>query len=58
MLARTSENRKDTEFATILEMCLRETYPGRDLAVLANGALKDTHTEHPAALWAKAEVGL
>ena len=46
----TSENRKNTEFATILEMGLREAYPGRDPAVLAHGALKDTHTEHPAAL--------
>ena len=46
----TSENRKNTEFVTILEMGLREAYPGRDLAVLAHGALKDTHTEHPAAL--------
>ena len=50
MLARTSENRKNTEFATILAMGLRETYPGRDLAVLAHGTLEDTHTEHPAAL--------
>ena len=46
----TSENRKNTEFATILEMGLCEAYPGRALAVLAHGALKDTHTEHPAAL--------
>ena len=49
----TSENRKNTEFVTILEMGLREAYPGRDLAVLAHGALKDTHTEHPAALGRK-----
>ena len=46
----TSENRKNTEFATILEMGLREAYPGRALAVLAHGALKDTHTVRPAAL--------
>ena len=46
----TSENRKNTEFVTILEMGLREAYPHRALAVLAHGALKDTHTEHPAAL--------
>jgi hypothetical protein len=52
VLSETSENRKNTEFATILEMGLRETYcySGRDLAVLAHGALKDTHTEHPAAI--------
>ena len=49
----TSENRENTEFATILEMGLREAYPHRDLAVLAHGALKDTHTEHPAALGRK-----
>ena len=49
----TSENRKNTEFATILEMGLREAYPHRALAVLAHGALKDTHTEHPAALGPK-----
>ena len=53
MRAGTSENRKNTEFATILEMGLREAYPHRDLAVLAHGALKDTHTEHPAALGRK-----
>ena len=46
----TSENRENTEFATILEMGLREAYPGRAPAVLAHGALEDTHTEHPAAL--------
>ena len=46
----TSENRKNTEFVTILEMGLREAYPHRALAVLAHGALKDPHTEHPAAL--------
>jgi hypothetical protein len=51
--AGTSENRKNTEFATILEMSLRETYQGRDLADLAYGALEDTHTEHPAALGPK-----
>jgi len=45
-----SENRKNTEFVTVLEMGLREAYPHRALAVLAHGALKDTHTEHPAAL--------
>jgi hypothetical protein len=49
----TFENRKNTEFATILEMGLRETYPGRALAVLVHGALKDTHTERPAALGLK-----
>jgi hypothetical protein len=48
--AGTPENCKNTEFATILEMGLRDTYTGRDLAVLAHGALKDTHTEHPVAL--------
>jgi hypothetical protein len=47
--AGTSENRKNTEFATILEMGLREAYPGRAIAVLAYGALEDTHTEHPPA---------
>ena len=46
----TSENRKNAEFVTVLEMGLREAYPHRALAVLAHGALKDTHTEHPAAL--------
>ena len=50
MRSGTSENRKNTEFATILEMGLREAYPGRALAVLAHGALENTHTEHPAAL--------
>ena len=34
-------------------MGLCEAYPGRALAVLAHGALKDTHTEHPAALGPK-----
>jgi hypothetical protein len=58
----TSENRKNTEFSTILEMGVREAYPGRDPAVLAHGALKDTHTEHPAALgptrrWASRRTG-
>ena len=48
--AGTSENRKNTEFATILEMGLHEAYPHRALADLAHGALEDTHTEHPAAL--------
>ena len=51
--AGTSENRKNTEFATFLEMGLREAYPGRALADLAYGALEDTHTEHPAALGPK-----
>jgi hypothetical protein len=51
--AGTSENRENTEFATILKMGLRETYPGRGLAVPAYGALKDTRTEHPAALGPK-----
>ena len=45
-----SENRKNTEFVTVLEMGLREAYPHRALAVLAHGALKDTHTDHSAAL--------
>ena len=35
---------------TILEMGLREAYPGRVVAVFAYEALKDTHTERPAAL--------
>jgi hypothetical protein len=51
--AGTSENRDNTEFATILEMGLREAYPHRALAVLAHGALEDTHTEHPTALGPK-----
>jgi hypothetical protein len=51
--AGTSENRKNTEFATILEMDLREAYPHRALAVFAYGALTVTHTEHPAALGPK-----
>ena len=50
MRSETSENRKNTEFSTILEMGLHEAYPHRALADLAHGALKDTHTEHPAAL--------
>ena len=50
MRSETSENRKNTEFATILEMGLWEAYLGRALADLAYGALKDPHTEHPAAL--------
>ena len=49
----TSENRKNTEFVTILEMGLREAYPHRAPAVLAHEALEDTHTEHPAALGPK-----
>ena len=48
--AGTSKNRKNTEFRTILEMGLREAYAGRAVAVFAYEALKDTHTEHPAAL--------
>ena len=51
--AGTSENRKNSEFATILEMGLREAYPGRAPADLAHGVLKDTHTEYPAALGPK-----
>ena len=50
MRSETSENRKNTEFATILEMGLREAYLHRAVADLAHGALEDTHTEHPAAL--------
>ena len=50
MRAGTSENRKNTEFATILEMGLHEAYPHRAVADIAYGALKDTHMEHPAAL--------
>ena len=53
MLSGTSENHKNTEFATILEMGLREAYPGRAPADLAHGVLKDTHTEYPAALGPK-----
>ena len=49
----TSENRKNTEFRTILDMGLREAYPKRAIAVLAYGALEDTHTEHPADLGPK-----
>ena len=48
--AGTSKNCKNTEFRTILEMGLREAYPHRGVAVFAYEALKDTHTEHPAAL--------
>jgi hypothetical protein len=48
--ARTPKNCKNTEFRTILEMGLREAYAGRGVAVFAYEALKDTHTEHPAAL--------
>ena len=48
--AGTSKNRKNTEFVTILEMGLREAYPGRAVSDFAYEALKDTHTEHPAAL--------
>jgi hypothetical protein len=51
--AGTSENRKNIEFATFLDMGLREAYPRRALAVLAYGALEDTYTEHPAALGPK-----
>ena len=51
--AGTFENRKNTEFVTILEMGLREAYPHRALADVAYGALEDTHTEHPAALGPK-----
>ena len=58
MRSGTSENRKNTEFATILEMGLREAYAGRALAVLAHGALKDTHTEHPAALGSNRGLGV
>ena len=38
MRSETSENRKNTEFATILEMGLREAYAGRALAVVVSGA--------------------
>ena len=48
--AGTLENSKNTEFATFLEMGLCEAYLGRALAVLAYGALEDTHTKHPGAL--------
>ena len=48
--AGTSENRKNTEFQTILVMGLREAYPHRAVADPSYEALKDTHTEHPAAL--------
>jgi hypothetical protein len=51
--AGTSKNRKNTEFATILEMDLREAYPHRALAVFAYGALTGTHTKHLAALGPK-----
>ena len=33
-----------------LEMGLHEAYAGRGVAIFAYEALKDTHTEHPAAL--------
>jgi hypothetical protein len=48
--AGTSKNCKDTEFRKNLEMGLREAYPHRAVAVFAYEALKDTNTEHPAAL--------
>jgi hypothetical protein len=51
--AETSKNRKNTEFATILDMGLREAYPHRDLAVFAYHALEDTYTEHLGALGPK-----
>jgi hypothetical protein len=51
--AGTSKNRKNTEFAIILEMDLREAYPHRALAVFAYGALTGTHTKHLAALGPK-----
>ena len=51
--AKTSKNCKNTEFRTILEMGLREAYAGRAVADFAYEALKDTHTEHPAALGPK-----
>ena len=38
--AKTSENRKNTEFRTILEMGLREAYPGRVVADAAAGATR------------------
>ena len=46
----TSENHKNTEFSTILEMGLREAYPHRAVAIFAYEALEDSHTEYPAAL--------
>ena len=58
MRSETSENRKNTEFATILEMGLREAYPGRVVADPAYEALKDTHTEHPAALGSNRGLGV
>ena len=51
--AGTSENRKNTEFTTILEMGLREAYPQRAVADPAYEPLKDTKTEYPAALGPK-----
>ena len=56
--AGTSKNCKNTEFATILEMGLREAYPGRVVADPAYEALKDTHTEHPAALGSNRGLGV
>ena len=56
--AGTSKNCKNTEFATILEMGLREAYAGRGVAVFAYEALKDTHTEHPAALGSNRGLGV
>ena len=56
--AKTSENRKNTEFRTILGMGLREAYPGRVVADPAYEALKDTHTEHPAALGSNRGLGV
>ena len=53
--AGTSKNRKNTEFRTILEMGLRGAYAGRAVADFAYEALKDTHTEHPAALGSNRE---
>jgi hypothetical protein len=55
---RNLENCKNTEFATILEMGLREAYAGRGVAVFAYEALKDTHTEHPAALGSNRGLGV
>ena len=51
--AETSENRKNTEFATILEIGLREAYPHRGPADVAYQALEDTYTERPATLGPK-----
>ena len=58
MRAKTSENRKNTEFRTILEMGLREAYAVRAVAVFAYEALKNTHTEHPAALGSNRGLGV